>query len=183
MGLSKGSFLVTDEDDFNNMMEKGFYPYTSTSDRRYVDPESVDHRIYSELKDILEEEKGEYTLVDVGSSSAEPLEKMVEQLEEETDAELTPFAVDINRDMLDRCYQNEHAEAVQGMAQQLPIQDNYVDLLVSSQLNLREKFIDRAVDEFNRVLSSDGYAVLSTGYSQERNEYKGVHKGKITSRI
>lgn len=183
MGPSAGSFLVTDEEEFSNMMEKGIYPYTTTSARRYVDPKSVDHRIYSELKEILSGESGDYTLVDAGSSSAEPLEEMVKKLEEETEAELNPVAVDINGDMLDRCRQEERADAVQGAAQYLPIQDNYVDLLVSSQLNLREKFIDRAVDEFNRVLSTDGYAVLSTGYSQEKNDYKGVHKGEITSRI
>lgn len=175
-------FIVTDEEEFNSMMEQGIYPYTTTTDRRYVDPKSVDHRIYSELKDILEEEDGEkYTLVDVASSSAEPLEAMVEQLEEETGVELNPVAVDVNREMLEMCYEEGRAEAVQGAAQYLPLQDDSVDLLVSSQLNLRPEFIDEAVDEFNRVMSSDGYAVLSTGYAQEERDYKGVHRGEVSS--
>lgn len=177
-------FIVTDEEEFNSMMEQGIYPYTTTTDRRYVDPESVDHRIYSELKDILEDEdQEEYTLVDVASSSGEPLKAMVEQLEEETGVELNSVAADVNREMLGMCYDESRAEAVQGAAQYLPLHDDSVDFLVSSQLNLRPEFIDEAVDEFNRVLSSDGYAVLSTGYSQDENDYKGVHQGEITSSL
>lgn len=181
MATGNRPFIVTDEEELDTMMEKGIYPYTTTTERRYVDPESVDHRIYAEIEAILEETTGEYTLVDVASSSAEPLEAMVDQLEETTDATLNPIAVDINRDMLERCYQEERAETIQSAAQYLPLQDDSVDLLISSQLNLREEYIEQAIDEFNRVLSPEGYAVLSTGYSQEENDYKGIHHRQIES--
>ncbi|MFQ3307972.1 MAG: ubiquinone/menaquinone biosynthesis C-methylase UbiE [Candidatus Nanohaloarchaea archaeon] len=175
-------FIVTDEEEINAMMEKGIYPYTTTTERRYIDPESIDYRIYSELKDVLNEKNGEYTLIDIGSSSAEPLEAIAERLEEETGVELNPMAVDVNRDMLERCYQNDRAEPIQSTAQNLPLQSNSVDLLVSNQLNLREEFIEESIDEFNRILDTEGYAVLSTGYAQGDNNYKGLHQGSITSR-
>lgn len=91
------SFIVLDKEEFDRKMENGVYPYTMTSSDRYTNPASFDYRIYSELSHILEDRSGEYTLLDIASSSGEPLRETANRLEEETGTELRPVALDEKR--------------------------------------------------------------------------------------
>ena len=180
---SGNSHIVLEPDSFEEKMEEGIYPYTTTSADRYTNPASFDHSIYTGVSEILQEDPGEYTVLDIASSTGEALDEMIKHLKDETSSELRSVALDVNRGVLQKCYSQENAETVQAAAQQLPLADDSIDIVVSSQLNLHDRFVEQAVEEINRVMAPEGYAVLSTGYVLEENDYRGRHSEEVTSRI
>lgn len=177
------SCIVLEPNSFEESMERGVYPHTTTSEDRYTNPASFDHSIYTGVSNILQEDPGEYVILDIASSTGEALKSMIDQLEDEYSSELRPVSLDVNRSVLQECYSQRNAEPVQGAAQQLPFTDDSIDIVVSSQLNLYDRFVEQAVEEINRVMSPEGHAVLTTGYVLDENDYRGLHSEEVTSRI
>ncbi|MFB6208685.1 MAG: hypothetical protein ABEJ56_00935 [Candidatus Nanohaloarchaea archaeon] len=87
--MATENYLVMDREEFRKSMENGIYPHMTTSRDQYVNPESVDHLIYTGLRDLLENKSGEFTVLDIGSSSGEPLDEVAKKLQEEIECNST----------------------------------------------------------------------------------------------
>jgi ubiquinone/menaquinone biosynthesis C-methylase UbiE len=156
--------------------DNGIYDITTTSEDRYINPESFDSRIYEELSEIdLEDRK--YSILDIGSSSGEPLEELTRKLENETEGEFESYGVDVNQQMLEEI---DDAKPVKAMGQFLPFKQNSFDIIISANIHLEPEDTERIIQEINRVLDPDGFSILSQGYNRE-DDYRGLHQGRIRS--
>jgi SAM-dependent methyltransferase len=176
--------VILDSKGDEDSLEAGIYPCTVTRHDRYVNPESVDSIIYESLYQVLNSGES-YRFLDIGSSSGEALDELAEKLEDEKDCSLETMALDINKEMAKQCYSSNADNVICAAGQDLPLQPESVDIVISSQLHLKPTDIEEVVDEINRVLDSEGYAVLSTGYGKENHysdniNYRGIHKQEIT---
>lgn len=163
--------FISVDPEMEEKRDKGFYDSQITKKDRYTSPKSDDFLIYDRLSG-LEWESGTYRILDVGSSSGEALENLVERLEEETPAEFEAYAVDIDRDVLEAS--DESIESVRARSQNLPFEEDSFDIVISANLYLRPEDIETTVQEIDRVLRpSDGNTVLGQGYSDQG--YRGLH--------
>ncbi|MFB6115499.1 MAG: class I SAM-dependent methyltransferase [Candidatus Nanohalobium sp.] len=178
----ENQFIVTgDRKEFERKrQEEGVYDATVTTPDRYINPEAYGSVIYRELSENIDWSDESYRLLDLGSSSGEAVSKLAERLEAETEAEFEAYALDVDREMMERCFEYSESRPVSGKAQQLPFRDRSIDILVSNQLNLIPEDIERVVEEANRVLRPDGAAVLAEGYELPEADYTGLHRGNIT---
>lgn len=173
--MSDDTRFISVDPDMEEKRNKGIYDSQITREDRYTNPESDDHIIYHELSD-LDWENRTYRILDVGSSTGEALETLVERLEDETSANFQAYALDIDRDVLEAAH--EDMEAVRAAAQNLPFEDDSVDIVISANLYLRPEDIESTVHEIDRVMSSsDGKVVLSQGYRDQG--YEGLHFGEV----
>jgi SAM-dependent methyltransferase len=168
--------VIFGSDREQEILEQGIYADTLTTPDRYVNEKSVDSMIYDCLSDVLED-GGSYRILDIGSSSGEALETLVERLEEEKECYFETLALDVNAKMVKRCNQNSIDHGILAAGQCIPLTSDSVDIIISNQLHLNSEDLEEVVEEANRVLDSEGYAVLSTGY--EKLDYRGIHKGRI----
>lgn len=171
--------FISLEPDIDEKLDDGFYPIQTTSERRYTDEESVDYLVYDSLSRVLSDRSGEYTILDIGSSSGEALDNLTKKLSQETNCEFNELALDPSNQMSRKCYEEQDQSSFRAIGQKLPFEANSIDLVVSSQLHLNSDDIDRVVEEINRVLAPGGYAVLSSGYDAKPN-YRGLHQDEVT---
>jgi SAM-dependent methyltransferase len=173
--VSDDTRFISVDPDMEEKRNKGIYDNQITREDRYTNPESDDYIIYHELSD-LDWENRTYRILDVGSSTGEALETLVERLEDETSANFQAYALDIDRKVLEAAH--EDMEAVRAAAQNLPFEDDSVDIVISANLYLRPEDIESTVHEIDRVMgSSDGKVVLSQGYRDQG--YEGLHFGEV----
>lgn len=169
--MSDDTNFISVDSDMEEKRENGFYDIQATRKDRYTSNESKDHIIYDSLSN-LEWEDRTYRILDVGSSTGEALDHLVERLEEETLGEFQPYVLDINQEVLGNA--QRPMEAVRAKAQNLPFEDDSFDLVISANLYLMPEDIESAVQEIDRVIdSSNGKAVLGQGYSDQG--YRGLH--------
>ena len=122
-------------------------------------------------------EEGEsYRILDVGSSSGEALDTLVDRLEVEKECSFEALALDVDDEMVGKCYEANSENVVRAAGQNIPLKSGSVDIVISSQLHLNSEDIEEVVEEVNRVLDSEGYAVLSSGYGGNP-DYRGMHQG------
>ena len=169
--MSEDPKFISVDPDMEEKRTNGIYDSQITREDRYTNPESDDHIIYHELSD-LDWENRTYRILDVGSSTGEALETLVERLEEETPANFQAYALDIDRNVLEAS--DESIESVRARSQNLPFEEDSFDIVISANLYLRPEDIETTVQEIDRVLRpSDGNTVLGQGYSDQG--YRGLH--------
>lgn len=169
------NFILIDQ-DAQEQVENGVYDCQTTREDRYTNPDSNDYIIYENLSDPEWREKT-YRILDIGSSSGEALNSLVNQLEDETDANFEAYALDINWGELENAQEN-NLNTIRAKSQSLPFKEDSFDIVISANLYLGSKDIDVTVEEIDRVLKpSRGKAVLSQGY--EEQGYVGLHIGSI----
>lgn len=174
---------MSDEPDFilagsdtEEKLGSGVYDCQTTREDRYTNPDSNDHIIYHNLSG-LEWRETTYRILDVGSSSGEALNNLVEQLEDGTDANFEAYALDIDQVELEKAKEN-NVNPFRAKSQALPFKEDSFDIVISANLYLRPEDIDATVEAIDRVMdSSRGKAVLSQGY--EAQGYEGLHNGSI----
>lgn len=173
------NYIALDEEAVEEDLDRGVYPLTTTSSDRYTDEMSNAYHIYENIAEHISEFENEVAVLDVGSSSAEALNSLVAELEEETSKDYRPLALDVNHDMMNRCAKNNGSNPIHATAQKMPIASNSVDIVISNQLNLREEDITKVVEEIDRVLDPEGLAVLGDGFKTGSGNYRGTHRGGI----
>lgn len=172
------AFISTDP-GLEEKRDNGVYDVQITREDRYTNSDSYDSILYERLSE-LEWEDRTYRILDIGSSTGEALDKLLERLEEETPAEFQACALDVDGKVLEEA--QESSEPVRAKAQNLPFVEDSFDIVVSANLHLRPGDIDETIEEIDRVLKSPGgRAVLSQGYEQQG--YQGLHKDSIRKQV